>query len=102
MATYRILCWHDIPIRVKARDANGDTIEHLPERFQMAADSVATNIELTQTKAYLAGWRYSDPNGHAGSAGDVEKTVAAELVEAFPPKRVAALCREFGSETEGD
>ena len=64
MATYQILSWHGIPTGVKAKDTNEEKRENFPRRFQAAVDAVATATGNIGTKAYLAGWKWSQPRGN--------------------------------------
>jgi hypothetical protein len=56
MATYSILSWKDIPSVVEATDANGTVKVQLSERFQALIDSVAMQLGMAGTDAYLEQW----------------------------------------------
>lgn len=98
MATYQILSWHGIPIRVKASDEDGQVRENLPERYQVAIDAVAMATELTDSKSYMDGFQWADPADRSGNAQEVARAVVAELVADFPPRRM----KEMRHELEGD
>jgi len=94
MATYQTMSWHGIPTGVKANDGTKVKRENLPLRFQAAVDAAATNTGNMDTDAYLAGWKWSEPEERPGSAEEVARTVAAELEETYTAERVKALRRE--------
>lgn len=98
MSTYEILTWHGIPTGVRATDTQGQVVEHLPLRFQVAVDAVAMKTGRTEDEAYLAGWQYSEPAERAGSATEVARAIAAELVAEYPPGRIKELCRTLESQ----
>lgn len=93
MARYQILSWHDIPTGVKGEDAHGQVRESLPVRFQAAVDAAATAAGHIETKMYLAGWQWSEPQERAGSAREVTQAVAADLEAGYPPERVKEIRR---------
>ena len=84
MATYQILYWHDIPVQVRARDADGRTGVQLPERFQETIDKAAMAAGLTGSEAYTEAFRWGDPQERAGTAQDIAAAVAAELDAEYP------------------
>jgi hypothetical protein len=84
MATYEIIAWKDIPAIVEARDATDTVARQLSDRFQMLIDSVAMQLGLEGSDAYLAEWRRSDPAERPGSAAEVADAVARELEDRFP------------------
>ena len=98
MTTYEILYWHGIPTGVKATDADGDAVEHLPSRFQAAVDTLSMKTGLTDYESYLAGWVYSAPENGEGTRREVAGRVAAELVEAYPHERVQQIVRAKSAE----
>jgi len=61
MATVQIMYWHHIPTQVKAVDDNGEVRKPLPDRFMAAVDQAAMQNGLAGTDAYLAGWRWGEP-----------------------------------------
>ncbi len=91
MTTYEILYWHGIPTGVKATDAEGEAVAHLPGRFQAAVDTLSMKTGLTDYESYLAGWVYSAPEKGEGPAREVVERVAAELVEAYTHERVQQI-----------
>ena len=82
-ATYQIIAWKNIPAIVEARDDAGTITRSLSDRFHMLIDSVAVQLGLEDSEAYLAEWTRSDPEELAGSAADVADAVARELEERF-------------------
>ncbi len=95
MAKYQILSWHGIPTGIKAQDDEGERRENLPRRFQAAVDAAATNTGNIGTKAYLAGWQWSEPQQRDGTAGEVAGAVAAEIENDYSAERVKELRQEI-------
>ena len=91
MARYRILSWSDIPVGVKAVDAEGTTREELPARFKHAVDAVATATGRSGTQDYLSGWVWAEEAEREGAAPDVATAIAAELDAAHPPHRMREI-----------
>ena len=84
MATYQLVSWKGIPASVEARDADGTVTVTLSERFQMLIDSVAMQLGLHDSDAYIELWARESPVDRAGTAREVAEKVAAELEERFP------------------
>ncbi len=84
MATYVIVSWKDIPAVVEAQDAAGSVTRPLSERFQALIDSVAMQLGIESSDAYLEHWGRSEPQDRAGSAHEVAEAVTAELEDRFP------------------
>lgn len=84
VATYQIVAWREIPSGVEARDATDSVTIQLSERFQMLIDSLAMQLGLQDSDAYLEAWTRGAPQERAGSARQVADAVAAELEERFP------------------
>jgi hypothetical protein len=96
MANYQILYWHDIPLQVRARDAQGRASAQLPPRFQEAVDQAAMAAGLTDSDSYTEALRWGEPHERAGTARDVAAAVAAELDQQLPVidwRATAALAR---------
>lgn len=102
VTTYEILTWHGIPTGVRATDGEGQVVEHLPPRFQVAVDALSMKTGQTDYEAYLAGWQYSDPIERQGSAEEVAKAVAAEIEASYTPKRVKEISREAQARLIGE
>ena len=79
MATYKVLCWQDIPTQIKAEDLDGDVSIALPPKFMARIDQLAAQQGLEQSDDYLAQWRWTDEEERDGSAQDVAESVRAEL-----------------------
>ncbi len=91
MATYRLICWREIPSVVEAR-ADGKVHKvQLSRRFLELIDLVAMKQGLTQSDAYLDQWNKTAPQERAGAAADVAKAVAAEIEARFDQVRADAL-----------
>ena len=84
MASYQVVVWNGIPASVEARDDNDTVTVQLSERFQALIDSAAMQLGLSESDAYIELWTREAPQERAGSAGDVARTVAAEIEDRFP------------------
>jgi hypothetical protein len=93
MATFEIVMWRNIPAVVEARDAAGTVSRPLSDRFQALIDSVAMQLGLEGSDAYLEQWRRSAQEERAGAATDVADAVAAELENRFPEFVTGAFTR---------
>jgi hypothetical protein len=84
MATYRIIAWKGIPASVEAQDGSDSVTVQLSERFQMLIDSVAMQLGLENSDAYLELWSHSERQERSGTAREVADTVAADIEYRFP------------------
>lgn len=84
MAEFQVLYWHDIPLQVRAGNRRNRVSFELAPRFQVAIDQVAMATGLTGTDEYLDGFHWSEMQERNGTAGEVAKTVVAELEASFP------------------
>jgi hypothetical protein len=84
VATYQIVAWKGIPASVEAREGAETVTVALSERFQMLIDSVAMQLDLHDSDAYIDLWSRETPQERAGGAREVAEAVAAELEERFP------------------
>jgi len=84
MATYRIVTWKGIPASVEAEDGTDSVTLELSERFQMLIDSVAMQLGLQDSDAYLELWSRGEPQDRAGTAREVAEAVAADIENRFP------------------
>jgi len=83
MATYRIVAWKGIPASVEAEDGMDSVTLQLSERFQMLIDSVAMQLGLQDSDAYLELWSRGDPQDRPGTAREVADAVAADIENRF-------------------
>ncbi len=84
MASYEIIAWREIPAVVEARDGAQSVTRPLSERFQALIDSVAMQLGLEGSDAYLAEWTRSAAAERPGTPQEVAEAVAAELEGRFP------------------
>jgi hypothetical protein len=84
MATYQVLYWHDIPVQVRAKDADGRAGAELPARFQEAIDQAAMAAGLIGSDEYTEAFRWGEQQQRAGSAREVADALAAELDAQHP------------------
>jgi hypothetical protein len=84
VATYQIVVWKGIPATVEARDGAETATVALSERFQMLIDSVAMQLGLHDSDAYIELWTREPAEERPGGAREVADAVAAELEQRFP------------------
>ncbi len=84
MATYQLVVWKGIPASVEARDADGTVTVALSDKFQMLIDSVAMQLGLHDSDAYIELWTREAPAERPGVARAVAEAVAAEIEARFP------------------
>src|SRR6267378_2743135 len=68
VAAYQIIAWREIPAAVEARDGGGSATRQLSERFQALIDSVAMQLGLQDSEAYLEQWTRSGAEERPGTA----------------------------------
>ncbi len=83
MATYRIVAWKGIPASVEAEDGTDSVTLQLSERFQMLIDSVAMQLGLQDSDAYLELWSRGEPHDRPGTAREVADAIAADIENRF-------------------
>jgi hypothetical protein len=83
VATYQIVVWKGIPATVEARDGADTSTVALSERFQMLIDSVAMQLGLHDSDAYIELWTREPAEERPGGAREVAEAVAAELEQRF-------------------
>ena len=84
MASYQVVVWNGIPASVEARDDDGMVTVQLSDRFQALIDSVAMQLGLSESDAYIELWAREAAHDRAGAADAVAQAVAAELEDRFP------------------
>jgi len=84
MATYRIVAWKGIPASVEAEDGTDAVTRQLSERFQMLIDSVAMQLGLEGSEAYIELWNRGEPQERPGTAREVAEAIAADIENRFP------------------
>ena len=83
MATYCIVEWKGIPASVEAEDGTHSVTLQLSERFQLLIDSVAMQLGLQDSDAYLELWSRGEPQDRSGTAREVADAVAADIETRF-------------------
>src|SRR2546428_65556 len=68
---------------VEARDGTETVTRELSERFQALIDSVAMQLGLQGSEAYLEQWARSAVEERAGTAREVAEAIATELEGRF-------------------
>jgi cvfA/B/C family virulence factor len=79
MATYKILCWQEIPTQIKAEDDSDDVTVMLDAKFMEHIDILAAKRGLQAADDYLAQWKWSEEQEREGSAQEVAEALKAEL-----------------------
>jgi hypothetical protein len=93
VATYQIVAWKGIPASVEARDGDDAVTVALSEKFQLLIDSVAMQLGLHDSDAYIALWTREAPQERPGGAREVAAAVAADLEARFPTFIGSAFAR---------
>jgi cvfA/B/C family virulence factor len=83
MATYRVIVWRGIPSAVEASDGADTVTRQLSERFQALIDSVAMQLDLHGSEAYIEQWDRGEAQERGGTAQEVADAVAADLEARF-------------------
>ena len=84
MATYRVIAWKGIPASVEAEDSTDSVTLQLSERFLMLIDSVAMQLGLHGSEAYIELWSRGEPQDRPGTAREVADAVVADIEYRFP------------------
>jgi len=84
VATYQIVVWKGIPAGVEAREGTDAVTVTLSEKFQTLIDSVAMQLGLHDSDAYIDLWTREAPPERPGGAREVAEAVAAEIEARFP------------------
>lgn len=80
MATYQVLYWGHLPMRVRAKDINGQKYAELSARFMDAVSRASKEQGMDGTVMF----RWSSPQEKEGTAEEVLKEIIRELDEKFP------------------
>jgi hypothetical protein len=83
VASYQVVAWKGIPASVEARDGGDTFTVPLSERFQMLIDSVAMQLGVHDSDAYIDLWTREPPQERPGGAREVAEAVARELEDQF-------------------
>jgi hypothetical protein len=84
VASYQIVAWKGIPASVEARDGTDTVTVPLSEKFQMLIDSVAMQLGLHDSDAYIELWARERLQERPGGAREVAEAIAAEIEARFP------------------
>jgi hypothetical protein len=87
MATYRLMCWQEIPTVVEAMAGGTVHKQPLSPRFQDLIDRAAMRQGLAGTDAYLEHWKKTAPKEREGDPEAVAKAIAAEIEAGFDALR---------------
>lgn len=93
MAKVQIMYWKDIPYAVRASDENGRVSKQLPREFEAVVDAAAMAEGATGQSEYQAGFRWGEVEERPGAAAEVVEAVLAEIVAAYPSRRLAQLAK---------
>ena len=93
MARYRIVAWRGIPASVEVSEGNETMTRQLSERFQMLIDSVAMQLGLHDSEAYIEAWDRGEAKEWPGPVEEVADAVVADLESRFSEFMGAAFRR---------
>lgn len=79
MATYKILCWQEIPSQIAAQDDDNEVSVPLADKFMELIEAAAMSRGLAGSDDYLAQWNWSDSQDRDGTAEEVARALKAEL-----------------------
>ena len=79
MATYKILCWKQIPTQIRVEDESDTVNVMLDDRFLKLIDVQAMKDGQTDTDSFLAQWHWSEEGERDGSAQEVAEALKAEI-----------------------
>lgn len=82
MATYQILYWNHLPMRVRATDINGQKSAELSSRFLEAMNKAAKLHGMDSGGTVM--FRWSEAQEREGSAEEVLADIIQELDETYP------------------
>ena len=86
-----ILYWKEIPVQVKAEDANRSVSLPLDARFQEAADAVAMMDGSYGSDAYLDAWQWNEPRESDLDAAEIANQLAERINKGMPKDFVARI-----------
>lgn len=96
MANLIITYWRDIPSAVSVKIGRKEEKRMLDNRFMEAIDMAAMRSGSTDTDAYLADWRRSEPVAVSDDMmAEVEKA-KAELETTYSQEKIKALIANGG------
>ena len=96
MANLIITYWRDIPSAVSVKIGRKEEKRMLDNRFMEAIDMAAMRSGSTDTDAYLADWRRSEPVAVSDDMmAEVEKA-KAELEATYTQEKIKALIANGG------
>jgi hypothetical protein len=93
VASYQVVSWKGIPASVEARDDGETFTVALSERFQMLIDSVAMQLGMHDSDAYMELWTREPVQERPGSARVVAEAVAGEFEDRFSSVIATAFSR---------
>ncbi len=82
MATYQILYWNHLPMRVRATDINGQKSAELSPRFMEAMNKAAKLQGMDGGGTVM--FRWGETKEREGSAEEVLSEIIQELDETYP------------------
>lgn len=96
MAKVTVLCWQEIPSAVEVKEGKTTEKVQLSQRFLELIDMIAMRRKLGGTDDYLMQWRKEKHPDRDGTAGDVAKSVAAEIEAQYEDIKAAAIAASKG------
>jgi hypothetical protein len=98
MSEIQIVYWRDIPAQVKGRRGRERVARPLTARFQEAIDAAAMHAGMTESDAYLAGWRTGSWEPVDGPLEEAVVRRVAEVETAYDAARLQGLAAKGGME----
>ncbi len=96
MAELLLICWHDIPAQVIAREGRRQAKRELAPRFADAIDRAAMRAGARDDDAYLAGWVRRSLGSVQGDLDTVVEQAAARIEAEYDTARLKALVESNG------
>lgn len=101
MAQRFVVYWRDIPTQVIVKHGRTAEKRELPERFITAVDRAAMRAGASDTDAYLAEWRRSDPEPCGDDLAAEADAALADLLARYDAARLDALVKAGGRDAAG-
>jgi hypothetical protein len=100
MAERVIVYWRDIPAQVIVRSGRRRAARELPQRFVQAIDACAMQVGASDTDAYLAEWRRSEPEPCGDDLEAEAEAALARLESDYGRDRLRELVGNGGRQAQ--
>jgi Virulence factor len=99
MANLIITYWRDIPSAVSVKIGRKEEKRMLDNRFMEAIDMAAMRSGATESDAYLADWRRSEPVVVSDDMGAEVEKAKADLESRYTQDKIKSLIASGGRES---